>query len=503
MSAIDTVKGWINNWLGRDLYTDAATRARLEHLAQLSDYYDGIQKHQLTVKGGKFNDNLTINLVGLIVDKSVSALVGDPSEGHGLTWTFESEQGDTKPPQIEWLDEQWEANKRDIFIHKNAQSGAESGMPAIKFVPDGAGNVRLINMNPLILHVETDPSDVDTITKYLIQYTVPVNGKDVTYRQTTVPGATQQANEDESVTELPASWIITNERREGGGKWETVSTRTWEYPFPDILLWQNLPATDTPYGVSDIERVMHIQDRYNFLVSNISKIVRLFAHPQRFAKNLSAHMTVNPRTGESEFLMGPDDMPSFQGDGEILQLPPVGDLPGAMQFLQSLRQSAFDLSREVDTTSIKDKVGQITNFAVRLLYKDMLEKLGTKRMLYGEAYRELNRRMLVLGGFEPEDCKVNWPNPLPENEVEETTALKSDLEMQIVSKETVSVKRGYDWKQETERMQAEQAGSQNVGARLLSNFFNKGQMSEQDMLAANMGTAIPVALNQPGQFKKG
>lgn len=470
MSLKDTVRSWIVNLLDLNDLADTATRNRIERLAELRDYYDGIHKQQLRVKPGKFNDNLTINLVGLIVDKAVSALVGDPADGHGLRWEFPSETTIDKKTKkkvyspskaITWLDEQWEANGRDSFLHKNAMSGAASGFPAIKLVPDGDGNIRLINLNPLLLDVNTDPQDSEKVTAYVIRYIVTENDRQVAYKEETKP-----TNPDSETS----SWTIETRRHVSGKHWElTTPPVLWMYPFPPILVWQNLPATDSPYGRSDIEGIIPIQDRYNFLVSNLSKIIRLYAHPQRFARNLTAQLV------DGQVVMGPDEMPSYTGDGDIVQLPSVGDLPGAMLFLQSLRESAFLLSREVDSMSMKDKVGAITNFALRVLYRDFLDKLGTKRMLYGAAYQELNRRILALGNYEPETCDIYWPDPLPVNEVEEIAAIKGDMELGLVSVQTAREIRNYDHEQETERMSAEKVGADNAGALLLQNFFAKGQ----------------------------
>jgi hypothetical protein len=477
MGIRETVRSWLVNILDLNDLSDIATRNRIERLAELRSYYDGLHKEQLRVKPNKFDDNLTINLVGLIVDKSVSALVGDPADGRGLTWTFPSEDGldedangvTVKPPQIDWLDKQWEANKQEILLHKNALVGAESGIPCIKLIPDGAGNIKLRNVNPLLLTVNVDEQDCELVTGYQIRYIVMENDKQVVYREDTLP-----ANPEGT------SWTIETKKQAGGKKWEPVGPAVlWAYPFPPILHWQNLPATDTPYGRSDIEGIIGIQDRYNFLISNLSKIIRLYAHPQRYGKNISAQMD------NGEFKLGPDEMPLLNGDGDIIQMPPVGDLPGAMQFLQSLRESAFGLSREVDILSLKDKVGAITNFALRVLYHDSLDKLGTKRMLYGQAYQELNRRMLALGNFEQETCIINWPDPLPVNEQEETTALQADMNMGLVSIQTAQEQRGYDHEQEQKRMDAEKQASTNAGGLILSNFFKNGGQQKQPAESVN------------------
>jgi hypothetical protein len=210
-------------------------------------------------------------------------------------------------------------------------------------------------------------------------------------------------------------------------------------------------------------------------MSNISKVTRLFAHPQRYARNLSAQMRTNPKTGEAEMALGPDEMPAFTGDGEIVQLQPAGDVTGMLEYAQVIRGLIFSLAREVDIESLKDKVGAITNFGLRILYRDFLDKLGTKRMLYGAAYQELNRRLLQLGGYEPETCEISWPDPLPVNETEETQGLQVDMGLGLVSKQTAREIRGYDNKNETERMTNEATSANNAGGLILENFFKTGR----------------------------
>jgi hypothetical protein len=134
----------------------------------------------------------------------------------------------------------------------------------------------------------------------------------------------------------------------------------------------------------------------------------------------------------------------------------------------------FLLAREVDISSMKDKAGVLTNFAMKVLYRDFLDKLGTKRMLYGDAYTELNRRLLILGGYEGEECTIQWPDPLPVNEQEETTALQADMNMGLVSTQTAQEIRGYDPEKEEERMGEKKGSEQNAGALLLRDFFATG-----------------------------
>jgi hypothetical protein len=144
-----------------------------------------------------------------------------------------------------------------------------------------------------------------------------------------------------------------------------------------------------------------------------------------------------------------------------------------------LKQSLFANSRVVDIDSIHDKLGALTNFGLRVLYMDNYSMIATKRELFGDMLEELARRLQIINRMQPVECSAEWPDFLPVNEMEEQTALKGDLEMGIVSKETVSKRRGYDWDMEQERISAQQQGEDNIGAALLRAFNRGGNENAQ------------------------
>jgi hypothetical protein len=129
-----------------------------------------------------------------------------------------------------------------------------------------------------------------------------------------------------------------------------------------------------------------------------------------------------------------------------------------------------------------DKLGALTNFGLRVLFMDALAKLHTKQELYGDALLELNRRLLVIGGFANTDPgAIIWPEVLPVNEAEQVQAITSDLTNELVSKQTASTVRGYDWEQEQERIKADKAEAQATLAQSMleaQRRFNAGQGAE-------------------------
>jgi hypothetical protein len=98
--------------------------------------------------------------------------------------------------------------------------------------------------------------------------------------------------------------------------------------------------------------------------------------------------------------------------------------------------------------------------------------MNIKRELFGDMLRELNHRLLVVGGQANTDPgEIVWPDAvLPVNGKEVIEEQKSELEMGIVSKQTISQERGRDYEQEQERMSNEQANDTNIGAEILKTF---------------------------------
>jgi hypothetical protein len=193
----------------------------------------------------------------------------------------------------------------------------------------------------------------------------------------------------------------------------------------------------------------------------------MYAHPMRFAVNMQ---------GNGERLdVGPDQFVKLNGtDADIRQLEQLGDLAGSMEYLRMLRQAMFDRARVVDIDSMQDKLGALTNFGLRVLYQDNLNLVATKRELFGDAIEDMVIRLQVISGKKPIAAVAVWPDFLPENDAEISAAYQSDLNMGVVSKETISGLRGYDWTQEQERIANDAAQTDNIGAAILRNYERGG-----------------------------
>lgn len=482
MSIFDNLRNW---FLAPLLQNGGEGMERLAAAEQRRNYRQGVQRRYLKRSRAGVDDNLVINFSGLIVNRSVSMLLGG-----GVKFDL---PGEGETPADQYIQAVMDANKQEILLLKAALLASEQGTGYLKIIPDAitytlrtpaemddAGNVvqaasvreivlpRLVALDPAIVRIDTRPDDVEDVLRYVIEYVI-VEGQTVIARRETIERDDGVEIDEAGVPQIvrDPTWVIINAESHNGMPFVETSREVWPYSFPPVLHWQNLPNPTSVYGTPDLtDDVIELQDKYNFTVSNLSKIIRLYAHPQRFSRHFGTANSIE---------IGPDQMPNFNNDnGGIFQLEPIGDLAGAQAFALSLRQSLFDITQTVDFSSIADKIGALTNFGLRVLYTDALAKLGVKRRLFGDALTELVRRLLIIGGHDPDPGEIVWPEALPLNATEQSQVLATDMANGLVSKQTAAELRGYNWTVEQERMEAEREDEDNLGAALLR-AFNAGQ----------------------------
>lgn len=435
-------------------------------LYTVQDYYDGNQRAQLKVKPGQADDNIMQNWLSLAINRSVSMMIGGGLE-------FRTPEGSEQ--QKIYLDGVWDANRKDLFLHDHIADGAIFGTGFIKIVPDAITSPytdsiypRLVILDPKLMKIEVEPLDMTQVKAYIMEYKITSDGKAHSYKE-----VTRRATPDdyETPADETTAWIV--ETWEYMNAWRLIEKIEWPYSFPPILHNKNLPSVHTVYGSADIDQVIGIQDKYNFVQSNNLKINRYHAHP----KTWGAGFTKSDKTS-----WGADEMITVADpNGRISNLEMASDLSASRSIAQDLKQSIFDIARDVDINALTDKLGQMTNFGLRLLYSDALSKTATKRLLYSEAYTELNRRLLILAGYEKEASnpgEIIWGDELPINEREEIELDQIALDLGIIDKASIAerwAKRyGKDWDAIQAALKEQKASESTIGGLLLRN-FNQGQ----------------------------
>jgi len=315
-------------------------------------------------------------------------------------------------------------------------------------VQNGVDIPKLVAVDPAFVTLDTDPEDIDSVIRYTISYSIG----------------------DKSIKEVSekteGAWTVKRYIREGN-KQESVEDVPWEWTdFAPVVHCQNLPSVSSAYGVPDItEPIIELQNAINLNASNIQKANRLHAAPQLWGTKLGSI---------KEIISGVDKIIDV-GEGTLNSIQ-MQEMVGSSNFLQWLVKELMAVTRTVDLDSIADKLGNLTNFGLRVMYEDTLTKLETKRALYGEMLVELNRRLLTMKGLKPDAGEIHWQDVIPQNQVEEVASLQAMKNLGVISNETIAMELDLDWESEQEKIANDKTSEGNMGGAFLA-AFNRDKTS--------------------------
>jgi len=453
-----------------DLYGE-----RVEHVKEIQkrrNYREGIQDPQLKVKFNKPDDNVNNNIIGRAINQSLKLLLGK-----GVEFDLPGEPG---TPEDEWLKACWEANKKNLLMTDAFLNAADGKCGFIKLQKDGVMGLldgkealfpRMIVQDPMWLSMDTNPEDYEQVIRYTIKYgTKGADGKDIARKQV-IENIGEQYNPDGVVVDEGGYWMVTDYQNDDstGGKWVKIGEYRWEYGFAPMIHWKNLPNPNDTWGKPDATAdVINLQDKLNFNLSNMNKIIRYHAHPQTIGKGIGNKSELDKSVDGMFLLSNPE--------ADIFNLEMKSDLKGNLDVLDYLGKSILDNTDTVNINNLKDKMGQLTNFAVKVMFFDALGKMHLKREIWTAMLTDLNQRLFEVGTGKIVDVgEVVWPDSvLPVNEKELSDLYKNDLEQGLVSEQTISERRGYVWEVEQERMNEKELNTGDIGAELLRS-FNRGE----------------------------
>lgn len=437
-------------------------------------YYEGDHHKPLAVAPGKRDDNVIINLCAQAIDKGVAFFA---PEAPVLLMPGETpQQGDELPEQLA-LQRFWEHNDLDAFVTDVALAGFIAGHAFCKLLlPERAGDppgvaaldARHVTVMWDVMHTtralwyrlewELDSETTrrqDIVPDWLLIEAVDVDRGDGTMeRVERVP--------DQPTYDPDSTWTIIEyeKSRKTQNKWAEQGRDAWAYPFSPIVQWKNGPAPHTFYGPSDL-RHYRLNDAVNFVASNSLRIIKYHAHPRTIGVGVNADQV--KETSIDGFFSIPEG-------ASVQNLEMRGDLASSMQMLDRLRSAFFTQMRTVDWSSQSDKVGQLTNFGLRVLFDDMMEQTEAKRRVYGQAIAEISRRAVIMQGFAaPEPPTAQWIDPLPQARLELVQAAQMEQGLGFTSNRTLAADLGRDFDEEVERKSTEaQEGGDMLGSLLAS-----------------------------------
>jgi hypothetical protein len=423
---------------------ESADRIRSERIARAWAIYRGDHPRPLRVREGEPDDNVILNLAGLVVDTGVDALFGQEL---GIA----AEPGAEASEARDWLDAAWERNRGMLTLQAAATNGAVSGQAALRILPaEGRIPPRLVVVDPQMLRVVWAPDDVGVVLGYAICWM-------------TRDDRSQPLERRQLIQRDGAQWVISDQQRAGAGRWQAMpdGETVWPYPWPPIVDCQNLPEPNAWWGRPDLTSdVLDTQAAVNRVLSNAARVQRIHGHPKVWAKGVGDGEGLDVAPDEAILL--PDT------DSEIGTLEPRSHVADHVELYRVVKASLHEIARVPEITAGRlEGIGQLSGLALQILYGPLVRKTETKRRLYGELVRTVSQRMLELAGFGAEvEVDLHWPEVVPSDDLEQATAAEA-LQRAGVSRATALQAMGYDPEAEAEHRQEEAA---NLGAALLDNF---------------------------------
>lgn len=437
-------------------------KARADAIAKAWAYYYGDQTLPLKISNVHGDQNVIMNLVGQAADDLV-AMIGVPRfDVPGGNQREPDEAGHlrvTKSAEQQWLDDWWEAHDLAEFMGDLALSSLVAGHNFVRLFFDGDNSPQAALLDPTIISVFWDEKNRKRVLFYRLMW----EATDGQRRQDIVRGDLLVGPGEAFVP-----WRILEYRMaKNASRWELVGDDPWEFDFPPIVDWKNAKHPHRYYGRSDVRT--RLNDSLNFSASSTAKILRHHAHPKTVVTGQQLPDTVTNDPDRIIELTNPD--------AKMYNVEMQSDLKSSLDFMMMIRRAYFSEARVVDLASIADRLGQITNFGVRMIFSRMIDKVSETRHLHERGLQNLSHRLLVMAGFNVERANATWPEMLPIDRRELVETIEKEQGLGVLSKQTASEDLHRDYDVEAERIEEEQALAGEGLANVLTGIAQRGMLT--------------------------
>lgn len=445
---------------------DQERLTRKTDIDRILAYYNGDHDPVLKVPMGQRDDNIMVNITGQAIDDTLDfvntpARMEFPGQDETVAVGNDLERQITREQDA--LDALYEAHRhvvRDIVL-----SLLTAGHAFVKtFVDDSGPQFDVVD--PRMVTVFTDSANPRQAVFYRLQWKT----SDTDYvRQDIVPmerisddvlGELSAAPERRQVGNEETSWVIVESRQTRLGAWELARVDYWGYPVPPMSDKAINRKAFGYYGQAPFEFAPAANDAYNFVVSNIGRIIKFHAHPRTIVKGIQKDQLNGTAV---------DGIWTIPSTGDVYNVEMQSDLTSSMNFALLLRGTFFTRARVVDSSGLGDKVGQLTNFGLRMLYNQMIDMTDTIRTIVGRILGNALAGVMLMRGFAiPGVPEAVWDDPLPLNRLEVLQAAQIEAALGTVSKQTLADDLGRDYEHEQENMREEKQTSIEALANALS-----------------------------------
>ncbi len=209
---------------------------------------------------------------------------------------------------------------------------------------------------------------------------------------------------------------------------------------------QNTPLPFSYAGGSDVLPLIPLQDELNTRLSDRAYRIALQSMKMYLGKNITDF--INQPVGPGRMWQSSDP------DAQIVEVGGDTNNPSELAHIQDIREGMDKISgvSPVAAGAVQGKIGHLTSAAaLRITLMSLLARTDRKRAVYGAALQdicELALAWLDTAGVFPttpgeRGVEINWPSPLPENEMEKLDEAKAKLELGV-AQATVLRELGYD-----------------------------------------------------------
>lgn len=301
---------------------------------------------------------------------------------------------------------------------------------------------------------------------------------DVAYRQDIVPVALVEPQLDERgrvVLDFERGWLIFDyELKTHSTRWTRLYDQPefWDFPFAPLLDWRNKKRPHQYYGAATLDdSSIGLNHGVNFLASNTQRIIYIHAHPKTVAIGIEPEQIATTAI---------DGLWTLPEGAEVHNLEMQSDLASSMAMLAEEKAQFYAQMGVLDTTSIKDKVGGITNFAVRMLFDDQVEQTEELRKVFGDAAATIVWHLAAIDGVALEKPTAMWADPLPVNRLELVQTAALEKTNGFASTVTLQEDLGRDPVLEAERKESEQQDDAELMETMLAKAGERGAFEDRD-----------------------
>lgn len=438
-------------------------KQRKQHIDDLWQWREGLHPNSLKVLPDQYDDNLTLNLCGQVVD-DVSDFMGIPEI---------KLQGDVSDEAQMYFQAVKDENGIDALLSDMIEAGNVAGHVFVRLsIPDGTpiGNDGLpIFDNEWVPEISLIDARYVTIfwdirrpnRKNVIWYRLAWMVGDAIWVQDIVPS--WYMPEDQRMA--GDYWqIIEYLDKNGSGRYEEQGRDVFPYAFAPITEWKNARRPHEYYGKSTLtEPTVRLNKSINFLGTNMMRIIRFHAHPKTAIIGADLD-NVDVR---------PDGLITLPEGSQVMNIEMQSDLTSSSNFMGKLESRLFSERRVVDQSNVVDKVGNLTNFGVRMLYINMTKMITDRWHTYGEGLTMLFDRLLVMLRIEGKPDVV-WANPLPENRLELVQQAVQENTIGGTSMQSLLDLMGRDYDTELAQRQVEAAQEMDMRTAERDNMSRRG-----------------------------